>query len=75
MEKGHESLAHFANRGMGQSRFSILTMGGIAGHNVKARWRDHVNQLKLEGKDPGVLAQFEDQPLFWDHSLHRLMFR
>jgi hypothetical protein len=40
----------------------------MADHNVRARWREHVNKSKLLGQEiPGSL-EYLDEPRFFDHS-------
>jgi hypothetical protein len=38
LEKGHELLAHYANRRCAPEFRDILTLGGMAAHNVRRRW-------------------------------------
>jgi hypothetical protein len=67
-EKFHEHLAHLANTGSGKELADALTLGGTADHNVRARWREHVNKSKLLGQEiPGSLKCL-DEPRFFDHS-------
>jgi hypothetical protein len=68
LEKFHEHLAHLANTGSGKELADALTLGGTADHNVRARWREHVNKSKLLGQEiPGSLEHL-DEPRFFDHS-------
>jgi hypothetical protein len=68
LENFHEHLAHLANAGSGKELADALTLGGTADHNVRARWREHVNKSKLLGQEiPGSLEHL-DEPRFFDHS-------
>jgi hypothetical protein len=68
LEKGHESLAHYANGGCAPEFADILTLGGMAAHNVQRRWFCKINNLKLKGKEVSIPVKYQDQPPFWDHS-------
>ena len=73
LEKGHESLAHYANGRCAPEFGDILTLGGMAAHNVRRRWICKLNDLKLKGKEVSIPVEYQDQPPFWDHSyLHYL---
>jgi hypothetical protein len=73
LEKGHESLAHYANGGCAPEFADILTLGGMAAHNVQRRWICKMNELKLKGQEVNIPVEYQDQPPFWDHSyLHYL---
>jgi hypothetical protein len=73
LEKGHESLAHYANGGCAPEFADILTLGGMAAHNVQRRWICKLNSLKLKGQEVSIPVEYQDQPPFWDHSyLHYL---
>jgi hypothetical protein len=68
LEKFHEHLAHLANTGSGKELADALTLGGTADYNVKARWREHVNQKKLLGQEIPGSVEYLDEPRFYDHS-------
>jgi hypothetical protein len=68
LEKGHESLAHYANGGCAPQLADILTLGGMAAHNVQRRWICKLNELKLKGQQVNIPVEYQDQPPFWDHS-------
>jgi hypothetical protein len=69
LEHFHEELAHFANRGMAQDLAYALTMGGTSEVNIIKEWHKlEINDLKLQGKDTGIIGHFEDSPYFYDHS-------
>jgi hypothetical protein len=68
LEKGHESLAHYANGRCAPEFGDILTLGGMAAHNVRRRWICKVNELKLKGEEVNIPVEYQDQPPFWDHS-------
>jgi hypothetical protein len=68
LEKDHESLAHYANGRCAPDFGDILTLGGMAAHNVRRRWICKLNDLKLKGKEVSVPVEYQDQPPFWDHS-------
>jgi hypothetical protein len=73
LEKGHEPLAHYANGRCTLEFRDILTLGGMAAHNVQRCWICKLNDLKLKGKEVSILVEYQDQPPFWDHSyLHYL---
>jgi hypothetical protein len=73
LEKFHEFLAHLANTGSGFELADALTLGGTADHNVKARWREQVNENKLLGKEINGTVEYSEEPEFFDHSyLHHL---
>jgi hypothetical protein len=55
LEKFHEFLAHLANTGSGNKLADALTFGGTCDHNVKARWKEKVNEQKLLGVDIDVV--------------------
>jgi hypothetical protein len=46
----------------------ILTLGGMAAHNVRRHWIGKINELKLKGKEVSIPVEYQDQPPFWDHS-------
>jgi hypothetical protein len=76
LEKFHMFLAHMANTGSGRELADALTLAGTGDHNIKARWRGHVNKAKLEGKEIPGTVELEGEPPFWDHSyLHLLNCR
>jgi hypothetical protein len=51
----------------------ILTLGGMAAHNVRRHWICKLNDLKLKGKEVSIPVEYQDQPPFWDHPyLHYL---
>ena len=68
LEKFHEHLAHLANTGSGKSLADALTMGGTADHNVKARWKEQVNKMKLLGMEIDGTVEYLEEPRFFDHS-------
>jgi hypothetical protein len=68
LEKGHESLAHYANGGCAPEFADILTLGGMAAHNVQRRWICKMNDIKLKGQEVTIPVEYQDQPPFWDHS-------
>jgi hypothetical protein len=68
LEKFHEFCAHLANTGCGKKLADALTLGGTADHNIKARWREHVNKQKLLGKDIHGTVEYLEEPEFYDHS-------
>jgi hypothetical protein len=68
LEKGHESLAHYANGGCAPEFADILTLGGMAAHNVQRRWICKMNEQKLKGQEVSIPVEYQDQPPFWDHS-------
>ena len=73
LEKFHEFLAHLANTGSGNELADSLTVGGTADHNVKARWREKVNEQKLLGNEINGTVEYADEPEFFDHAyLHHL---
>jgi hypothetical protein len=73
LEKGQESLAHYANLRCAPEFGDILTLGGMAAHNVQRCWICKLNDLKLRGKEVSIPVQYQDQPPFWDPSyLHYL---
>jgi hypothetical protein len=73
LENGHESLAHYANGRCAPEFKDILTLGGMAAHNVQRCWICKINELKLKGKEVSIPVEYQDQPPFWDHSyLHYL---
>jgi len=69
LEKAHQAMAHYANTGMNTDLADILTLAGITKRNVKSRWKVHVNERRLTGKEYNVPAHFSDLPPYWDHSL------
>jgi len=73
LEKFHELLAHYGNTRTSKILADIIAMGGVAEWNVVCRWKEHVNRAKLEGQKLAIDAQWEDEPLFWDHSLLSLV--
>jgi hypothetical protein len=66
LDKGQEHLAHYANRRCAPEFGDILTLGGMAAHNVRRHWICKLN--KLEGKEVSIPVKYPDQPPFWDHS-------
>jgi len=75
LEKFHQFLAHMANTGSGRELADALTFAGTGDHNIKARWREHVNKAKLEGKEIPGTVELEGEPPFWDHSYLDLLNR
>lgn len=73
LEKFHEYLANLANGGCHPDLADALTLGGIADHNVKCRWKQHVNEKKLKGENISCTVEYEDQPPFHDHSYLALL--
>jgi hypothetical protein len=51
LEKGHESLIHYANGRCTPELGDILTLGGMAAHNVRRHWICKLNELKLKGTE------------------------
>jgi hypothetical protein len=70
LEKYHETPAHFANTGLAVNLADILNLEGTGEWNAKCRQMDMTNQKKLQGERIEVPVHFEDQPRYWDHSLH-----
>jgi hypothetical protein len=68
LEKGHKLLAHYANGGCAPQLADILTLGGMAAHNVQRRWICKLNELKWKGQQVNIPIEYQDQPPFWDHS-------
>ena len=68
LEKGHESLAHYANGGCAPEFADILTLRGMAAHNIQRRWICKMNDIKLKGQEVTIPVEYQDQPPFWDHS-------
>jgi hypothetical protein len=62
LEKGHESLAQYANGRCAPESGDILTLEGMAAHNFKRRWICKLNELKLKGKEVSVPVEYQDQP-------------
>lgn len=75
LEKFHQFLAHMANTGSGRELADALTFAGTGDHNIKARWREHVNKAKLEGREIPGTVELEGEPPFWDHSYLYLLNR
>jgi hypothetical protein len=67
-KKGHESPTHYANGRCAPEFGDILTLGGMAAHNVRRRWICKLNELKLKGKEVSKPVEYQDQPHYWDHS-------
>jgi hypothetical protein len=68
LEKGDELLTHYANGGCAPGFMDILTLGGIATHNVQRHWISKLNECKLKGQEVNMLVKYQDQLPFWDHS-------
>jgi hypothetical protein len=68
LEKFHELLAHMANTGSGKKLADAITLAGTGNHNCKARLKEHVNNQKTNEEDIASTVEYEDEPLFWDHS-------
>jgi hypothetical protein len=68
LEKFHEHLAHMANTGSGKELADALTLAGTGDHNCKARWKEVVNNRKINEEEIAGTVEYEDEPPFWDHS-------
>ena len=68
LEHFHCFMAHYGNTGMSDRLAQTLTMGGTCEHNVKQRWRQHINEMKLQGIDTNIIGAYEDIPQYFDHS-------
>jgi hypothetical protein len=75
LEKFHQFLAHMANTGSGRELADALTFAGTGDHNIKARWREHVNKAKLECKEIPGTVKLEGKSPFWGHSYLHLLNR
>ena len=73
LEKAHEFIAHYANTGTSTELADVLTLGGIAAHNLKRRFRRTIHNLRMGGEEIQIPMEFMETPPFPDHSyLHWL---
>ena len=59
---------NLANGGCKEDLADALTLGGIADHNVKCRWKERVNHMKLKNEIVSSNVKYQDVPQFEDHS-------
>ena len=62
LEKFHELVMHLASTETNAELADVITLGGVANHNMKCRWKAHVNRKKLLGEYLDPLCHFEDTP-------------
>jgi hypothetical protein len=66
LEKGHHSIAHFANGGMRRSFADFLGMAGIALYNLRIRYRLKVAELEPKERVK-IPSAFQNAPAFTNH--------
>ena len=66
LEKGHHSIAHFANGGMRYTLANFLGMAGLALYNLRIRFRLKVATMN-PSKRASIPSSFQDLPAFTNH--------